>query len=129
MKKVLNILLVLILFLATAVKAQAMNFEQAYSQVDKKPLVVLIYAKWSDGYQNNIQQFRASKTTLGSKFNFVELDLASTDARAYCEKYHIYPKLPYIIMYRDGGKISRYIPRECASNSACITSKLKSFIQ
>ena len=129
MKKILNLLLIFVLFLATAVKAQAMNFEQAFSQIHKKPLVVLIYAQWADNYQNTIQQFRVSKSKMGSKFNFVELDLASKDAKAYCEKYHILPKLPYIMMYRDGGKVSRYIPRDCVSSSACINSKLKTFIQ
>ena len=129
MKKLLNILLILIIFVATAVKAQALNFESAFKEVGNKPMVVLIYAQWADNYQNYVQQFRLSKLSFGNKFNFVELDLASKDAKAYCERYHIYPKLPYIIMYRDGGKVSRYIPRDCASSSACITSKLKSFVQ
>lgn len=129
MKKVFNLsVLTLVLFFFSA-KVEAMNFEEAFSQADRTPMVVLVYAQWANNYLNYIQQFRQSQSNLDTKFNFVELDIASKDARAFNERYHIYPKLPYILMYRDGGKVSRYIPRDCASNASCINSKLRSFIQ
>lgn len=129
MKKIINIfLLFLALFTVFSVKANAMNFQQAFSQVGSKPMVVLIYATWADGYQNTLAQYREVKTKFGNTFNFVELDIASKDAKAFNEKYHIYPKLPYILMFRDGGKVSRYISRDCAASSSCTESKLKSFV-
>ena len=129
MKKFYTILSLLFLMLSFQPKALALNFQEAFGQVDKKPVVVLIYAQWADNYQAVLQQYRSIKGQFGNKFNFVELDIASNDAKAFSERYHIYPKLPYIIMFRDGGKISRYIPRDCASSASCTSSKLRAFIQ
>lgn len=129
MKRILSFLFLVFLALISISKAYAMNFEQAFNQVNSKPMVVLAYAQWAENYQNYIQQFRTVQAELGDKYNFVEMDIASKDTKAFNERYHIYPKLPYVLMYRDGGKVSRYIPRECASNASCMSTKLKSFIQ
>lgn len=129
MKKILGLILILIISLLSANKINAMTFEEAYSQAYSTPMVVLVYAQWADNYQNYLQQFRTVQGEFGKTFNFVEMNIASKDTKAFNEKYHIYPKLPYVLMYRDGGKVSRYIPRDCASSASCITSKLKTFIQ
>ena len=128
MKKILLMFIFLLsmMFYSTA---DAMTFDQAFAQTDKKPMVVLIYAQWADGAMNCLQQFRIAKSELADKFNFVELDIAKPETKSFNNRYHIYPKLPYIIMFRDNGKVSRYIQRDCASNASCIISKLKTFIQ
>ena len=128
MKKILSVLFILVGMLSIG-KVSAMTFEQAFSQANTTPMVVLVYAQWADGYQNYIQQFRTVQNELGKSFNFVEMDIASKDTKAFNDRYHIYPKLPYVLMYRDGGKVSRYIPRDCASNASCMSTKLRSFIQ
>ena len=128
MKIIFNLFLVLVLTLSTSIKTQAINFEEALNQSDKKPMVVLVYAKWADNYANYLQSFNTAKAEMSSKYNFVELDIATEDTKAFNEKYHIYPNLPYILMFRDGGKVSRYIQKDCALDSKCIISKLKSFI-
>ena len=117
------------MFFLSILQVKALSFEEAFSQVSRTPMVVLIYADWANGYESSIAQFRIAKNALSNNFNFVELDITKKEARAFNEKFHIYPKLPYILMFRDGGKVSRYIPRDCAQSSACVISKLKSFIQ
>lgn len=129
MKKVFYISFALCVFLFSSLKVKAITFEQAFSRTDKTPMVVLIYANWADGYLNCINQYKMAEFELGNKFNFTMLDIASPEAKSFNERYHIYPKLPYVLMFRDNGKISRYIPRDCASDASCIKSKLKSFIQ
>ena len=129
MKKVWAIFFSFLLLVCFINKTQAMTFEQAFQESNKTPMVVLIYAQWADNYQNHIAQFRKSQSQLGSIYNYAELDIASNSAKYFNEKFHIYPKLPYVLMFKNGGKISRYIPRECASDLNCLNSKLKSFIQ
>lgn len=113
----------------TLTKAHSMNFEEAFSASENTPMVVLVYAQWADNYQNYIQQFKLAEKQMGNKFNFVEMDIASKDAKEFNSRYHIYPNLPYILMYRNGGRVSRYIDRNCSASASCIVPKLKSFIQ
>lgn len=124
-----KLLIVIMLSFFSLVPALAMSFEEAYSQADKTPMVTLIYAQWADNFQGYVTSFNTVKEQLSGSFNFVELDIASKDAKLFNSKYHIYPNLPYVLMFRDGGKVSRYVPRDCALDSACLISKLKSFIQ
>jgi hypothetical protein len=128
MKKILNLLLIFLFIIFTCIKSEALNFEEAFNQSSSKPMVALIYAQWADDYSNYLQAFNLTKTQMGDKYNFVELDIASEDTKFFNEKFHIYPNLPYILMFRDGGKVSRYIQKDCALDSQCIVTKLKSFI-
>ena len=128
MKKLFSLLVVFFMFITT-IKAEALSFEDAFTETNKTPMVLLIYANWAENYQSVQEQYKQVQAELGSKFNFVELDIASNEAKAFNDKFHIYPKLPYILMFRDGGKVSRYIPRDCASSASCVSSKLRSFIQ
>ena len=124
-----NLLVLLTAFLLTnsLVKAEVLSFSTGYAECTKIPLLVLVYADWANGANETLQLFKSIQVEFGDKYNYTELNIASNDAKAFNDKFHIYPKLPYILMYRDGGKVSRYIPRECASNYACISSKIKSF--
>ncbi len=129
MKKMLTVLFLLIMSVCTIIKANAMTFEEAFAKSDTTPIVVLVYAQWADNYQSYIQQFREAKKQLGDTFNFVEMDIASKDTKAFNSRYHIYPNIPYVLMYRNGGRVSRYIDRNCAATTSCMVPKLKSFIQ
>lgn len=127
MKQFIWIVILLFSFIYQSVNA--MTFQEAFADIDSKPAVVLIYAQWADGYQNYLTQFRKLQAKFKNQFNFVELDIASKDTKVYNSKYNIYQNLPYIMLYRNNGKITRYIRRECASSYSCSESKLKSFIQ
>ncbi len=126
MKKILTLLTaVFILFMA---KANAMTFEEAYAQSTTKPMLMLVYADWADNAPSYVQAFNALQAEFGETYNFVDLNIASPDTKAFNARYHIYPNLPYILMFRDGGKVSRYIPRNCILDESCLIPKLKSFV-
>ena len=129
MKRVFKFIFCFLIMLTIVGKTQAMTFEEAFMQSNRKPMVVLIYAKWVDDLNKTQEQYRQLPPYLGKIYNFTELDIASEDAKFFNEKFQIYPKLPYILMFREGGKISRYIERDCAKSATCTASKLKSFLQ
>ena len=126
MKKLLSFLFLFVLLIACSLKAKALTFEEAYN--DQKPMLILVYAEWADNYSSYLNTFNALEGAYGDKFNFVALDIAKADAKAFNARYHIYPNLPYMLMFRDNGKVSRYIQRDCILNESCVNSRLKSFI-
>lgn len=128
MKKILSIFL--FLMFVFCLKSYALTFEEGYSESSRTPVVVLVYAQWADGYQELLQEYRSIQNSkLSQNFNFVELDIASKDARFYNSKFDIYTNLPYVLMLREGGKIARFIHKDCVLDSACMEAKLRSFIQ
>ena len=108
--------------------AKVVSFEEAFSQTSTKPMAVLIYSDWADNYQNFIINFRNLQNHFGNNFNFVELDIASKEMKAFNDRYEMYPKIPYIILYRNSGKVSRIIQRNCVLDSSCAITKMKSFL-
>ena len=127
MKKVAYLSLVA-LFLFLGVKANAsVSFDEAFSKANSKPMLVLVYADWADNYEVFLEKFRGLEQEFGDEFNYVELDIAKPEAKSFNARYHIYPNLPYILMYRDGGKVSRYIQRNCAINESCMVPRIRSF--
>ena len=127
MKKILILLTVLTMTVVQAHAAKT-TFSNAYAQNGKKPMMVLVYAKWADGYQNTLTQFRKVQQKYGNTYNFVELDIANQDAKLYSEKFVITSGLPYVMLFRNNCKVSRYIDRNCASSASCIISKSQFFI-
>ena len=129
MKKILCIVFLFISFLCFSIAScNAMNFKEAFDQSNSKPMLVLIYATWADNYQTYLEKFRNLEKEFGDTFNYVELDIASPDTKEFNIRYHIYPNLPYILMFRNNGKISRYIQRTCAISEPCMVPRIKSFI-
>ena len=124
MKKLL-VLLTLLLF-TVDVKA-AMTFEEAFKD-SNKPMAVIVYANWATDYSEAINRFRVAGLNYINDYNFVELNIADEDAKNYTEIYPIVAKLPYIMLYRGRGKVSRYLDRNCTSDISCIESKLNMFI-
>ena len=129
MKKIFRTLFLLLIVFFTVNPSQAMTFDEAYNQSYSKPMVVLLYAQWADGAQGALQQYKLVASQMGNSYNFTEIDLAKPEAKSFNDRYHIYPKLPYAIMFRDGGKISRFIPRECATDARCLAGKLQTFLK
>lgn len=125
MKKILLSLIALATICIASPKANAIGFDEAMKQT--KPFAILIYASWADDVNAAKQSFESVQTKYGAKYNFVSLDIASADAKSYNKKFHIYPNLPYIMLYRENGKISRCLPKECTLNQSCITQKMDLF--
>lgn len=118
--------LILLLF-ASIGFAATMSFEQAMKE--SKPFAVIIYAPWADGLIPVNSAFDAIKFKYDGLYNFAKIDIATKDAKNFNKTYTIYPNLPYVLLFRNGGKITRYIPQECVTDTSCITQKMDAFIQ
>ena len=129
MRRMFLWVLFLVLVFGTFLKANAIGFEEGLSESYKKPLLVIVYADWADNYTTYLQKFRGLNQTFGDKFNYLELDIADSEAKAFNAKYHIYPNLPYVLMFKEGGKISRYLQKECVSNDSCLIPRVEGFLQ
>jgi len=123
----MSIAFLLLVFFTSNVKA--LTFQEGLDQSSKTPVVVLIYAEWAEKYEDYLSVFRNLEADFEGVYNFVELNIASKDTLDFNKRYHIYPNLPYVLMFKENGKISRYVQRDCAKDESCIKSKLKSFIQ
>lgn len=129
MRKIFVLFLLLVGFISiNKTIAAPMSFSEGYSQTSRKPLAVLVYATWADNYVGHVRNFRRLQNEVGNQFNYVELDIASPQAKAYNDRYEIFPKLPYIILFRNNGRVSRLIQRDCASDTSCVKTKMKAFI-
>ena len=126
MKKLISILSLFTILSAGIANAQTTTFDGAMSQ--SKPMAVLVYANWADDAQTMLQTFGATGLKYSDKYNFVTLDIASPDAKAFNKTYYIYPNLPYVLLFRDKGKVSRYLKKDCALDQSCFEEKLKFFV-
>lgn len=126
MKKLILSMLTL-LTLATSTQAiKAMTFAEGLN--DSKPMALLIYANWADGAADTIGKFKSQQAQYEDRYNFILLDIASEDTKEFNKKYHIYPNLPYVLLYKDNGKVSRYLQKDCVMDDSCFTEKLDFFI-
>ena len=123
-KKISFLFLLSLLFLSSK-PADAMKYEEALSS--PKPTVLLIYADWADGLAPVMTNFGVLEQSYSESYNFVKMNIASPDTKVFNQKYHIYPNLPYVLLFRDGGKISRYLQKNCITDSACYAERLDFF--
>lgn len=107
--------------------AKAMTYTEGLK--NSKPMVLLIYADWADDKAAMIEKLNAQEKKYGDLYNFVMLNIASEDAKEFNKKYHIYPNLPYVLLYKDSGKISRYLQKNCVLDDSCFAEKLDFFIR
>ena len=124
MKKLSTVFLIFsALFVGT--KVFAMGFSEALEQT--KPVAVLIYADWADNAQNVLQAFQTQSQSYGDKYNFVTLNIANKETKDFNAKYHIYPNLPYVLLFKNKGRINRYLQKDCVLDKSCFTEKLNFF--
>lgn len=125
MKKVLSFLFLATVMLLNTNAAKAMNYEEAIK--DSKPMALLIYASWAGDIEKVKSTFNDLSQKYSNKYNFVALDIASSDTKLFNEKYHIYPNLPYVLLFKDRGRVSRYLQKDCAMDNSCFAQKLDMF--
>ena len=113
MKKILSTLFLLTVILFNALPSKAITYKEATES--NKPMAILVYASWVDNLEDS------------QSYNFVYLDIASEDTKLFNQKYHIYPNLPYVLLFKDRGRISRYLQKNCINDEACFTEKLNFF--
>ena len=104
----------------------SMTYEEALSQ--SKPIAILVYANWADDADKAISAFNMLEQNYSEKFNFVPLNIADASTKPFNNVYHIYPKLPYMLLFRDKGKFSRYLQKDCLLNTSCVTEKMNFFV-
>lgn len=111
-----------------AIADSASNFTFEQGMNSKKPMVVLLYAPWSDGTVTANKNMIALKKAYGAKANFISLNIAAAETKAYNKLLPIQPNLPNIMMFKDKAKISRFIPKDCVLDYACVSKKAGSFL-
>ena len=126
MKKIFALFFVLLISLQANA---AMKFSEAYEMNDKKPMAVLVYSDRASDYGSALYQFKAAQNQIGDLYNYVEVNLSSSQVLDYTEKNVILTKLPYIMLFRSKCKFARVIDRDCLSDSSCVVSKMKTFIR
>ncbi len=126
MKKVITILSLLIVFTASIIKADSMSFEDAI--VQQKPMAVLIYANWADDAKAVLNAYDNMSAAFGERYNFTKVNIATEEAKGFNKMYHIYPNLPYVLLFKDKGKISRYLKKDCIQDNACFKERLEFFL-
>ncbi len=124
------LLLFLLIFglvnVSIAAPTSGISFEQGLNS--KKPMVVLLYAPWSEGAVAANKNMIALKKAYGSKANFITLNIAADETKYYNSMLPIQPNLPNIMMFKDKAKISRFIPKDCVLDYACVSKKANSFL-
>ncbi len=93
-----------------------------------KPSLVLLYATWADDAAACLENFNSLKNIYGNRVNLAVLDIASPQMKVFNKKYVLQPNLPYVMMFKSQGKITRYMFKDCILDDACIVQKTKSFI-
>ena len=126
MKKILATLFLFATFAVQVQTANAMSYDEAIKQ--PKPMVLLIYADWAEGLDKVNQSFDNAQKQYGTTYNFVKMNIASSDAKNFNKKYYFYPNLPYALLIRDGGKVSRYLQKDNINDASAFAERLKAFI-
>ena len=127
MKKLLTVLTIMILFFFCG-KSNATTYQEAINKSASTPAMVLVYANWADNYQKCINNMVQVKKYFGDKYNYVALDIATPEAKAFNKTNSIYTNLPYILLMRANGKVQRYLDNNCAQDTRCIIDKGRMFI-
>ncbi len=125
MKKILAMLFLLTLVLLGSQRANAVKFEEAVGQ--NTPLAVLIYAPWADDKDTMIQAFNNMAARYANDYNFVSINIATEDAKAFNRRFYIYPNLPYVLLFRNNGKVSRFLRKDCILDEKCFAERLDMF--
>ncbi|MBR1776927.1 thioredoxin family protein [bacterium] len=124
MKKFVTLLFLLSALVYGGDKASALTYEEGLEQT--KPMALLIYADWADDYNDMLQAFDKMEGK-NNKFNFIRMNIADKSTKAFNKSFHIYPGLPYVLLFKDRGKISRYLKKDCVLNESCFNERLKLF--
>ena len=126
MKKLLGLLLTLVLFLGSSAQAERVKFDEGLAM--KKPLAVLVYASWADDLDKVALQYGLYEQSYDKKYNFAYIDIATEDAKSFNKKFQIYQDLPYVLLFKDNGKITRYLKKDCIMDNGRFKQRLDFFV-
>ena len=128
MKKLI-VFLAIIIVCSLSANAAVMSYKSASAKNGSKPMAVLVYADWAEQVETALLQYKKTEKKLSKLYNFVELNIAHEDAKAFNDVYIINIKLPYILLLRSNGKFSMLISRDCALSSSCTVDKMRTFLR
>ena len=109
--------------------AYAFNYADAYNQLDSKPAVMLVTAPWVNDTQTYVTQLQYLQNDYGNRANIFVQDISDKSTALYNEMFPIYQRLPYVMLLKSSGKITRVLPRNCAADYSCLNDKVKIFIE
>ena len=72
-----------------------------------------------------IKEFIYEKTFI--IFIFFNATIATDEAKTFNQKFYIYPNLPYVLLFKERGKVVRYLKSECVNDSSCFSNRLDLF--
>ena len=127
MRKVFLVVFLVLLMGGSALSANTLTFNEIVNK-QNKPAAVLVYSDWADDKEAVFNVFDEYQMKYAKKYNFLKLNIASEDAKIFNKTFYIYPNLPYIILFKDKGKTSRYIIKECILKDGCMRDKFDYFI-
>ena len=125
MKKLFTGLFLISFIVFGSIKTQAITFEEAIKQ--KKPCAILLYADWADNVKTIIPVYSSIEQQYGQKYNFLKINIANEEAKSFNKTNYIYPNLPYVLLFKERGRMSRCITQDCLINDSCIKEKLDLF--
>ena len=125
MKKLLLSLLILSSLVLGGKKCYSATYDEVINQT--KPAALLIYADWADNLQPTLAAFDAMQPIYGKKFGFAKINICDKEAKSFNQRNYIYPNLPYVILMKERGRITRIINRDCILDSSCLNEKFDFF--
>ena len=125
MKNYLTLLLIFLVAIICFQKVQATTYEEIVSS--PKPGAVLIYADWADNVQPALAAFGTVEQSFSGRYSFAKINICTKDAKAFNQRNYIYPNLPYVLLFKERGRMSRSVSSDCLLNESCIREKLDIF--
>ena len=125
MKKLFLSLLILSSVMFGIIKSHAATYDDLINQ--SKPVAILIYADWADNLQPSIDAFDAMQPIYGDKYAFAKINICQKEAKSFNQRNYIYPNLPYVILLKDRGRITRLIKKDCILDESCIKERFDFF--
>ena len=126
MKNLFTGLFLFILMSTTCLNAKAVEKFEEYVALSK-PCAILIYADWAEKLTEAKASYTNVQSAFAKKYNFASVNIANKEGKAYNQKFDIYKNLPYVVLFKENGKFSRYIQRDCILDTSCIKTKMDLF--
>ena len=127
MKKMLMLFLAVLVSIGAARAGSNLPFEEGIKS--STPLMVLITAPWAEKASDIQTTFEELVESSSNDFNNSVVDLSTESAKEFNKSFMINTNLPYVMLFKDQGKISRHIKRDCIEDSSCFAEKVKLFLK
>lgn len=125
MKKYCILVFALILVFCNVLKANAAKYEEIMKQ--SKPCAILVYADWADDLKPVMDAMGNVERNFIKKYNFAGINICNKEAKNFNKTNYIYSDVPYLLLYKERGRISRLVTKDCIVNTSCIKDKLELF--